>query len=121
MANSNTVVLSTPGRHSPMIRFFERVPIIAGSVVAIIGALVLAGWALNLPFITTARAGSYPMLPLTALCFVLAGGSLTMAVRPNRSAATEAVQQSLAALVATITVLTLYEYLRGGASGFDLL
>jgi signal transduction histidine kinase len=61
------------------------------------------------------------MLPLTALCFVLAGGSLTMAMRPNRSATTEAVQQSLAALVATIAVLTLYEYLRGGASGFDLL
>jgi hypothetical protein len=61
------------------------------------------------------------MLPLTALCFVLAGGSLTMAVRPNRSATTEAIQQSLAALVATIAVLTVYEYLRGGASGFDTL
>jgi signal transduction histidine kinase len=121
MANPNTVALSPPGRHSPLIGFFERVPIIAGSAVAILGAVVLAGWALNLSFVTTARAGGYPMLPLTALCFVLAGGSLTMAVRPHRSAATEAIQQSLAALVATITLLTLYEYLRGGESGFDLL
>jgi len=121
MANSNTVALSPSGRHSPLIGFFERVPIIAGGAVAIVGAVVLAGWALNLPFIVTPRAGSYAMLPLTALCFVLAGGSLTMAVRPNRTATTEAVQQSLAALVGTIAVLTLYEYLRGGSSGFDTL
>ncbi|MFL5522562.1 MAG: sensor histidine kinase [Gemmatimonadaceae bacterium] len=121
MANSNTVALSQPGRHSPLIGFFERVPIIAGSAVAILGALVLAGWALDIPFVTAVRAGGYPMLPLTALCFVLAGGSLTMAVRPNRTATTEAIQQSLAALVATVSVLTLYEYLRGGQSGFDML
>ncbi|HEY4671897.1 MAG TPA: hypothetical protein VIG78_07530, partial [Gemmatimonadaceae bacterium] len=121
MANSNTVALSQPGRHGPLIGFFERVPIIAGSAVAVLGALVLAGWALEVPFVTTLRAGGYPMLPLTALCFVLAGGSLTMAVRPRRTATTEAIQQSLAALVATISVLTLYEYLRGGQSGFDLL
>src|SRR5438874_450442 len=121
MANSNTVALSPPGRHGPLIGFFERVPIIAGGAVASVGALVLAGWALGLPFVTTPRLGGYPMLPLTALCLVLAGGSLTMAMRPHRSATTEAVQQSLAALVATIGVLTLYEYLRGGQSGFDLL
>jgi signal transduction histidine kinase len=121
MANPNTLALSQPGRHSPLIGFFERVPIVAGSAVATVGALVLAGWALNLPFVTTPRPGGYPMLPLTALCFVLAGVSLAMAVREHRGATGEAVQQSLAALVATIGVLTLYEYLRGGPSGFDLL
>jgi len=121
MANPDTVALSPPGRHGPLIGFFERVPIIAGSAVATVGALVLAGWALNLTFVTTPRPGGYAMLPLTALCCILAGGSLTMAVRPHRSATTEAIQQSLAALVATIGVLTIYEYLRGGESGFDLL
>jgi signal transduction histidine kinase len=104
-----------------MIGFFERVPIIAGSAVAILGALALVGWALNLPFVTTATTGGYPLLPLMALCFVLAGGALTMAVRPHRTPTTEAIQQTLAALVATIAGLTLYEYLRGSESGFDLL
>jgi signal transduction histidine kinase len=104
-----------------MIGFFERVPIIAGSAVAILGALTLVGWALNLPFVTTATTGGYPILPLMALCFVLAGGALTMAVRKHRTPTTEAVQQTLAALVATIAGLTLYEYLRGSESGFDLL
>ena len=104
-----------------MIGFFERVPIIAGSAVAILGAIALAGWALNLPFVTTATTGGYPILPLMALCFVLAGGALTMAGRPHRTANTDAIQQTLAALVATIAGLTLYEYLRGSESGFDLL
>ncbi|HTD83673.1 MAG TPA: hypothetical protein VK648_07775, partial [Gemmatimonadaceae bacterium] len=102
MANSNTVALSPAGRHSPLIGFFERVPIIAGSAAAIIGAVVLAGWALNLSFATTPRPGGYPMLPLTAVCLVLGGGSLVMAVRPHRTATSEAIHQSLAALVATI-------------------
>jgi signal transduction histidine kinase len=104
-----------------MIGFFERVPIIAGSAVAILGAIALAGWALNLPFVTTATTGGYPILPLMALCFVLAGGALTMAGRPHRTANTDAIQQTLAALVATIAGVTLYEYLRGSESGFDLL
>jgi len=120
MANP-TVALSPPGRHSPLIGFFERVPIIAGSAVAIIGAGALAGWALNLPFVTTITTGGYPILPLMAVCFVLAGGALTMSVRPHRTATLDAVQQTLAALVATIAGLTLYEYLRGSDSGFDLL
>src|SRR5512141_283864 len=107
MANPIAAPLSPSGRHSPLIGFFERVPIIAGSVVAILGAVFLAGWALNVPWVTTLTLGGYPVLPLTALCFVLAGGALTMAVRPQRTATGEAVQQTLAALVATIAGLTL--------------
>src|SRR5215210_7662797 len=121
MSTPTQVVTSPAGRHSPLIDFFERIPLIAGSVVAVIGAFVLAGWALNLPLITQWSQGGIPMIPLAALCFVLAGGSLTMAVRPNRTATTEAIQQTLAALVATIAVLSFYEYFRGGTSEFDLL
>lgn len=121
MSTPTQVVTSPAGRHSPLIDFFERVPLIAGSAVAIIGALVLGGWALNVPVITQWSQGGIPMIPLTALCFVLAGGSLTMAVRPNRTATTEAIQQTLGAAVATIATLSFYEYLRGGASEFDLL
>src|SRR6266853_2095657 len=110
MANP-TVALSPPGRHSPLIGFFERVPIIAGSGVAIIGAVALAGWALNLPFVPTITTGGYPILPLMAGCFVLAGGAWPMSVRPNRTTPLDAVQQPLAAFVAPIAGLTLYEYL----------
>jgi len=121
MANPSGAALSPSGRHSFSISFFERVPVVAGSAVALLGVLVFAGWAFNFPIITEWKPGGIPMIPLTALCFVLAGGSLVVAVRPRQSATTEAIQQSLAALVATIAILTFYEYLRGSESGFDLL
>jgi signal transduction histidine kinase len=121
MSTPTQVVTSPAGRRSPLIDFFERVPLIAGGAVAIIGALVLAGWALNVPIVTQSSQGGIPMIPLTALCFVLAGGALTMAVRPNHTAVTEAIQQTLAAAVATIAVLSFYENIRGGTSEFDLL
>lgn len=121
MANPTAVVIGPSGRHSLPIGVFERVPIIAGSAVAILGALALTGWALNLPIITQLEPGGLPMIPLTAVCFVFAGGSLTMSVRSHRTATSEAVQQTLAALVATIAILTFYEYLRGSESRFDLL
>src|SRR5438552_6516182 len=121
MANPSVVAISPTGRHSTLIGFFERVPIIAGSTAALLGAVALAGWALNASFVTTVASGGYPILPLTALCFVLAGTALTMAAWPHRTAGTEAIQQTLAAAVATIAGLTLYEYLRGSESGFDLL
>jgi len=121
MSTPTQVLTSPAGRHSRLIDFFERVPFMAGAVVAIMGALVLAGWALNLPIVTQMSQGGVPMIPLTALSFALAGGSLTMAVRPNRIPTTEAIQQTLAAAVATIAILTFYEYIRGGSSAFDLL
>jgi signal transduction histidine kinase len=121
MANPSEVALSPSGRHSSSIGFFERVPIVAGTAVTLLGVLVFAGWAFDFPIITEWKPGGIPMIPLTALCFVLAGGSLIIAVQPYQSATTEAIQQTLAALVATIAILTLYEYVRGSESGFDLL
>jgi signal transduction histidine kinase len=121
MANPSTTALSPAARHSPLIGFFERVPIIAGAAVAILGAAALASWGLGLPLMTKVMAGGYTVLPFTALCFILAGASLALAALPDRTPRVEALQQTLAALVATITGLTLYEYLRGSGSGFDTL
>ncbi|MFL5504345.1 MAG: sensor histidine kinase [Gemmatimonadaceae bacterium] len=121
MANPSVVAPSRASRHGPLIGFFERAPVIAGGVVAIVGAVTLVGWALNLPVIIMSLTGGYPILPLTATSFVFSGVSLAMAARKHRSSRTEAIQQTLAALVATIAVLTLYEYLRGAGSGFDML
>jgi signal transduction histidine kinase len=121
MANPSEIPVGLSGRHSPLIGFFERVPIIAGGAVAILGAAALVGWALDIPAVITPTTGGYPILPLMAVCFVLAGGALTMAARRHRTATIDAIQQTLAALVATIAGLTLYEYLRGSESGFDLL
>ena len=120
MANPPQVALSPPGTTSRMTSWFGRVPSIAGAAVVVLGALVLLGWALDLAFVTTAARG-FPMIPLAALCLVLGGGSLIMAVRPRRNTTTEAIQQTLAALMATIALITIYEYTRDGGPGIDLL
>ena len=121
MANPQQTAPSHPDAFSSVRGFFERVPSIAGAAVVVLGAFVLAGWALDLEFVTTAARG-FPMIPLTALCFVLAGGSLIMAVRPRRNATTEAIQSTLATLVALIGLITLYEYARDSRTGgIDLL
>src|SRR3954463_2805719 len=120
MANPSTTALSPAVRHSPLIDFFERVPFIAGIAVAAIGAVCLAGWVLRLPFVTT-PTGSFVVLSITALCFLLGGVSLSLCALPNRTSTIEALQQTLSALVATIAGLTLYEYLRGSGTGFDTL
>ncbi|MEA2706615.1 MAG: hypothetical protein QOH22_1403 [Gemmatimonadaceae bacterium] len=121
MANPREVALSPSGRRSSSIGFFERLPVVAGTIVALLGVLVFAGWTFNFPLITEWKPGGIPMIPLTALCFVLAGGSLVVAVRTRQTAMTEGIQQTLAALVATIAILTFYEYIRGSESRFDLL
>jgi signal transduction histidine kinase len=120
MANPQEAASSQPGTQGPMLGLFERVPSMAGGAVVVLGAFVLAGWALDLRVVTTAARG-FPMIPLAALCFVLGGGSLIMAVRPRRSAVTEAIQQVLAALMGTIAVITIYEYTRASGTGIDLL
>ncbi|MGH7652136.1 MAG: sensor histidine kinase [Gemmatimonadaceae bacterium] len=121
MANPTEVVLSPSGRHTHSIGFFERLPLVAGGAVACIGVLVLLGWYLALPTVTSWKVGGIPMIPFTAVCFTLSGISLVLAVLPVRTPTTEAIQQTLAALVATISTLTLYEYVAGGESRFDML
>ena len=121
MANPTEVAPSPSGRHSLSIGFFERLPIVAGGAVAVLGAFVLFGWAVSLPIVVSWTIAGLRMIPLTALCLVLAGGSLAVAVRGRRSPTTEAIQQTLAALVATIAILTFYEYIRGSESQFDRL
>jgi signal transduction histidine kinase len=121
MANPTAIALSPAGRHSPSRGFFERLPFVAGTGVAVVGALVLLGWTFKIPIAKSWMPDALPMLPMTAMCFILAGASLVISVRSRRSATTEAVQQTLAALVATVAVLTLYEYLMRSGSGFDLL
>ena len=120
MANPPQSAVSPSGYPGPIWAVFERVPSIAGAFVVVLGAFVLAGWALDLELVTKARRG-FPMIPLTALCFVLAGGSLITSVRARRNATTEAIQQTLAALVGTIALITLYEYARDSGTGIDLL
>jgi PAS domain S-box-containing protein len=64
--------MSTP-RIAPHAMSFVRA---VSAVVCLVGALVLAGWWLDLPALTTVLPSAAKMVPLTALAFVLAAVSL---------------------------------------------
>src|SRR5687768_7843707 len=50
--------------------------VVAACVVGFCGALVLIGWALDITAFKSVRQGLPPMIPLTAIAFILAGWSL---------------------------------------------
>lgn len=91
-----------------------------GAVAAlIVGALVLLGWALDVPGLRTFIPGvSNPMVASTAFCFILCGVSLWARRRePTPKRAVVAVAAGSAA--ATIGFLKLGEYLFGWQLGLD--
>jgi signal transduction histidine kinase/DNA-binding response OmpR family regulator len=107
-------------RRSASLKFFSS---FASIFVASLGALVLVGWALDLPSLKNMLPGRVPTNPATALGFIVAGTSLWMqqparsdASRPRRRAA-----QVSAGLVAMLGLVTLIGYAIGYNVGLDQL
>lgn len=55
---------------------YHRIVFLAGIVTFLIGGAALSGWAFDLPLLTRIDPDWNPMVPGTALCFVLSGLSL---------------------------------------------
>lgn len=82
-------------------------------LVMLVGALVVAGWAFDVPALKSILPNLSTMKPNTALAFVLIGASLRLSLMgpADRRARTTAV--ILAGLVALLALLTLGEYIFG--------
>ncbi len=93
----------------------------AGVVVATLGGLVLAGWALDLEAVKSVLPGLVAMKANTALAFVLAGLSLWLQAREGASARRWWVARAAALSTALIGSLTLLEYVAGLDLGIDQL
>jgi PAS domain S-box-containing protein len=91
----------------------ERVPGIAGGVVAVLGVVVLAGWLLGSPVITNLEPSLAPMKANTALSLVALGLALRLA---RRRGLAHALPRALGAFAAAVGASALFEY----ASGLDL-
>ena len=94
---------------------------VAAVLVMLVGASVLAGWALNVPILKSIAPNLVSMVANTAVCLLALGlalllqGSASAQRRPSRMA------RVLAVLVAAIAGLTLLEYLDQRDFGIDQL
>jgi PAS domain S-box-containing protein len=100
-----------PGIESRRVAFLEAVSRRIGMAVALLGCLVLLGWASNIAFLKSVGPGLVTMKGNAALAFVLA--AIPLALGRDRRAWRRAVAPGCAALVALIGVLTLAEYALG--------
>jgi PAS domain S-box-containing protein len=98
-----------------------RVAMFCGSVAAVAGALVLAGWWLDLPALKSVIPGYVSMKANAALGLVLAGAALALLsatpISPRRARA----GRSIGLIVAIIGALTLCEFHFGWKLGIDEL
>jgi two-component sensor histidine kinase len=93
-----------------------------GIAVACVGCMVLAGWALRVPWLRTVLPGYATMKPDTAGGFVLIGLALAMLARPMGKPAWMTASARLAAgLVAAFMAATLLEYTFGKDLGINTL
>jgi len=89
--------------------------------VAVLGAVVLVGWAFDVPVLKSVVPGLGTMKPNTALCFVLSGVALGLQAGGHTSVAGRRIAQLCGALVLLIGVATLAEFLFHVDLGLDAL
>jgi PAS domain S-box-containing protein len=102
-----------------MARWVRPVPWLAAVLVVVVGAVVLAGWALRLPLLTSVVPSLPAMMPNTAVAFLLAGLSLWMVGPQQTSRWRRRAGQGLALLVALFGMVVLGQYLTGWQLGLD--
>ncbi len=89
----------------------------SGALVAVVGAMALAGWGTGRPGLASLRANYIPMAPNTALAFIVLGVALVAVASGWRGS--RAVSGLGAGLVGFVGVLRLIEEVSGGAFAVD--
>jgi signal transduction histidine kinase len=108
-------------RSSALDKLARRTPLASAIIVAVIAALVLAGWATDFHVLLVAAPDGIAMIPATAVCFLLAAASLALAERAAESDITRWAQQLVAVIVGLAAVIEFLEYWYESNFGIDLL
>jgi PAS domain S-box-containing protein len=93
----------------------------AGAFVAVVGALVLLGWALDVALLKSVAPGFPPMKVNTALAFVLIGIGLVLLTRASAPPWTRALRRGLVTLALVVGFATLVESAVDVTLGVDQL
>lgn len=101
---------------SPLAALFRKLAQLCGALVAIVGVLALFGWWRHVYFFISIARGWPVMLPNSAFMFVASGSAAVLLAPELQRARRRRLGQLLAALVVSLSALTLIEYM----SGWDL-
>ena len=102
-----SVVDALPSERNRSSMFFEQLPSSAGAVSLVVGLVVLGTWAFGLQDLP-GIPGSFPMSPMTAAAFVLAGASAVLS-------------RAAALVLVVVALLTWAEGLLKRNLGIDLI
>jgi signal transduction histidine kinase len=108
-----------PEERHRYVKFFEYLPRFAAVAVIIIGASVLVGWAADIPALRAISETS-PMMPSTAVCFILCGIALLLQTKDAPRWAI-LVSSALCAIVLFVVATTAFEHVLGRNLGLDLV
>lgn len=84
-----------------------------------IACLALTGWGTGVSLLKTVIPGLTPMVPITAICFILAGLCLWCQTSATLERETIALTRGLAVLIGLIALFTLTEFVLGWDSGLE--
>lgn len=97
----------------------DRLPVLIGSVGALLGLLVLFGWTVGAQPLVALAPGLPAMQPWAAVLFVVMGSALTLAARRRVSA--RRVARGAALVAGALAGAFLFEHATGRDLGLDLL
>ena len=102
-------------------RWFLKLPRLLGSLVIILGASGLLGWALNISALKGVFSGLVTMKANTALGMLLGGLELALLSQEKKAMSLRLCTATLAVAIAAFGALTLSEYFSGRNFGVDEL
>lgn len=108
-------------RSSTLDKLARTMPIASAIIVGVIATIVLAGWATDFHELLRVAPNGIAMVPVTAVCFILAALSLALADRATRSDITGWIQKLLAIIVGLVAVVEFTEFWYEPRFGLDLL
>ena len=97
----------------------QPVPRLAAAITAVVGIVVLLGWALDVDFLRRVTPGLVMMNPATAVAFILGGASLWLLQGEHSRLRSRRVGQVCAGIVALIGLLRLCALVGGPDMGVD--
>ena len=109
----------TKSSELPDRQFHRAFALIPGVGVALLGALVLAGWVLHVEALKSIIPGADPMKPNMAAAILLCGGALSLLSRKTLTKLIRTCTAAIATTVIILSALTIGEYVFGRDLGIE--